>query len=146
MPTPIHAHLHQLAATFADSVLAAIRSSSLDELLAESGSDGAPRRGAATHGFRKQARTSAAAPAVAKRMPAPKSSGRLPRRSPQEIAELVDRVVALVKRHKDGLRAEQIRVELGLQAKEMPRVLKEGVAAKKLTSKGQKRATTYFAR
>jgi hypothetical protein len=55
-------------------------------------------------------------------------------------------VVALVKKHPKGLRAEQIRVELGLQAKEMPRVLKDGLAAKKLTCKGQKRATTYFAR
>ena len=31
-------------------------------------------------------------------------------------------------------------------AKEMPRILKEGLATKKLTSKGQKRATTYFAK
>jgi hypothetical protein len=27
-----------------------------------------------------------------------------------------------------------------------PRILKDGVAAKKLTSKGQKRATTHFAK
>jgi hypothetical protein len=31
-------------------------------------------------------------------------------------------------------------------AKEMPRILKEGLSTKKLTSKGQKRATTYFAK
>jgi hypothetical protein len=42
------------------------------------------------------------------------------------------------------MRAEQIRSTLGLQAKEMPRILKEGLSTKKLTSKGQKRATTYF--
>jgi hypothetical protein len=51
-----------------------------------------------------------------------------------------------VKKHGDGLRAEQIRSELGMQAKELPRVLKEGLASKKLRSKGQKRATTYYAR
>ena len=45
-----------------------------------------------------------------------------------------------------GLRAEQIRAQLGLQAKEMPRVLREGVASKKLKSKGQKRSTTYYVR
>jgi hypothetical protein len=50
-----------------------------------------------------------------------------------------------VKKHKEGLRAEQIREELGLQAKELPRVLKEGLSSRKLKSKGQKRATTYFA-
>jgi hypothetical protein len=32
-----------------------------------------------------------------------------------------------------------------MQAKEMPRVLSEGLAKKKLKKKGQKRATTYFA-
>lgn len=55
-------------------------------------------------------------------------------------------MVGLVKKHGDGLRAEQIRAELGMQAKELPRVLKEGLASRKLRSKGQKRATTYFAR
>jgi hypothetical protein len=44
------------------------------------------------------------------------------------------------------MRAEEIRSMLGMQAREMPRILKEGLAKKKLTSKGQKRATTYFAK
>jgi len=34
---------------------------------------------------------------------------------------------------------------LKMQAKEMPRVLKEGLSTKKLKAKGQKRATTYTA-
>jgi hypothetical protein len=133
MATPLHAHLQQLAASFADSVLAAIRAASLEELLAESGAS----RGTA-RGLRKPG------PAVAKA--SPRASGRLPRRSPEEIAKTIEQVVALVKKHKTGLRAEQIRMDLGLQAKEMPRVLKEGLSAKKLTAKGQKRATTYFAK
>ena len=58
---------------------------------------------------------------------------------------MLDGVVALVKKHKEGLRAEQIRSELALVAKEMPRVLKEGLSSRRLKSKGQKRATTYFA-
>jgi hypothetical protein len=44
-----------------------------------------------------------------------------------------------------SLRAEQIRAKLGLQSKEMPRILKGGLAKKKLKTKGQKRATTYTA-
>jgi hypothetical protein len=43
------------------------------------------------------------------------------------------------------LRAEEIRQALQMEAKEMPRVLKEGLAKKKLKAKGQKRATTYSA-
>ena len=49
-----------------------------------------------------------------------------------------------MKTQKNGMRAEEIRSKLGLQSKEMPRILKEGLSTKKLTSKGQKRATTYF--
>ena len=43
------------------------------------------------------------------------------------------------------VRAEQIRERLGMESKEMPRVLKEGLAKKVLKSKGQKRSTTYTA-
>ncbi len=49
-----------------------------------------------------------------------------------------------MKGKKDGLRAEQIRVALKMQSKEMPRVLQQGLAKKKLKSRGRKRATTYF--
>ena len=54
-------------------------------------------------------------------------------------------MIALLKGKKDGLRAEQIRAALKMQSKEMPRVLREGLAKKKLKAKGQKRATTYTA-
>jgi hypothetical protein len=69
----------------------------------------------------------------------------LPRRSPEQIATALDQVVALVKGNREGLRAEQIRAALKMQSKEMPRVLKEGLARKRLKAKGQKRATTYTA-
>lgn len=45
----------------------------------------------------------------------------------------------------EGLRAEAIRESLGLRSKGMPRILKEGVATKRLKFKGEKRARTYFA-
>ena len=78
--------------------------------------------------------------------PAAPAGGRLPRRSAEEIEATLEKIVALLKKHKDGLRAEEIRKSLAMQAKEMPRILKEGLSTKKLTSKGQKRATTYFAK
>ena len=76
----------------------------------------------------------------------PRRGGRLPRRSAEDIKAALDSVHGLLKSSKGGLRAEQIRAALKLDVREMPRVLKEGLATKKLTSKGQKRATTYFAR
>ena len=62
-----------------------------------------------------------------------------------QIAKALERVIALVKTRKGGLRSEQIREELGLDKREVPRVLQEGFATKKLKSRGRKRATTYTA-
>jgi hypothetical protein len=39
-----------------------------------------------------------------------------------------------------------IRAKIGMRSKELPRILKDGLAKKKLTSKGNKSATTHFAR
>ena len=133
----LRSNLQSLAATFADSVLAAIRGANLEDLLAESGTPA--RRGAG-----RPAKLSAAPKAAA--APRARKPGRLARRSPADIAKALDQVVALVKSKKDGLRAEQIRAALKMESKEMPRVLKEGLAKKKVKAKGQKRATTYFAR
>src|SRR5258708_85163 len=107
--------LNDLASAFANSILATIRGTSLEELLAEPGAG--PRRGA---GRPKAIPEAAAKPAPVTR------SGRLKRRSPEDVAKALDQVVTLVKKHKEGLRAEEIRSRLGMQAKEMPRILKEG--------------------
>ena len=142
MPT-LRSALNDLAQNFASSIVDAIRSTSLEGLLAEGGC-GAPRpgpgrpRGTST---RKTATTAARASASAG-----KPTDHLVRRSPEEIARAVDLVAKLVKTHPKGLRSEEIRKVFGLDAREMPRVLKEGLAKKLLTSKGQKRATTYFAK
>ena len=125
--------LDSLASTFAMEVVRAIQSASLEELLGEVGGG---RRGPA------RANGTTAEPKAAR---GPRKSGRLARRSADDIAKTLERVVSLVKRHKQGMRAEQIRSELDMQAKEMPRVLKEGLSKKMLKSRGQKRATTYFA-
>jgi hypothetical protein len=128
--------LDSLAASFANAVVDAIRGASLQELLAESG--GGARRGP---GRPPKSKAEPVAPAA----PRARKPGRLPRRSAEQIAQVLSRVVALVKSNKDGLRAEEIRSALQMEAKEMPRVLKEGLAKKKLKAKGQKRATTYSA-
>jgi hypothetical protein len=137
--------LDSLAANFANAVLAAIRGASLDELVA--GSGGAPRRGP---GRPRGSSTTKSAPSAARTsLPAsPKAKtkgGRLARRSPADIAKTLGQIVALVKTKKAGLRSEEIRKALKLDVREVPRVLKEGLAKKALKSKGQKRATVYTA-
>jgi hypothetical protein len=137
MATILRSTLASLADNFASAVFAAIRSASLDELVAESGgAPGRPRGSSTTKAASTPARTSA---------PSRRSKGRLPRRSPADIAKALGQVVALVKGKKTGLRSEEIRKALRLDVREVPRVLREGLAKKSLRSKGQKRATTYFA-
>jgi hypothetical protein len=135
----LRSQLDALAASFASAVVEAIRGASLHEL----GGAGAAGNG----------RSSRLAPPGGGGMPDPLSvpkkrgkNGRLPRRSAEEIAKTLEKIVLLVKTHKNGMRAEEIRSKLGMESKEMPRILKEGLAKKKLTCKGNKRATTYFAK
>jgi hypothetical protein len=136
MVTSLRAALDELAEGFAQSVLQAIREASLHELVSGNGQPRAPVRAV------RQPAVAPVAPAANKTS---RTGGRLRRRSAEDIAAALGQVISLVKRNKAGLRAEQIRIELGLQAKEMPRILKEGLAKKALRTKGQKRATTYFA-
>jgi hypothetical protein len=141
MTSSLKSRLTDLAAAFADEVISALQGSSLHELIGTK-EDGGFGNGRPLRSAGRQASSAAAGP----QPKASRSSGRLPRRSPEEIAKALDRMVTLLKKHKDGLRAEEIRTNLGMEPKEMPRILKEGVSTKKLSSKGQKRATTYFAK
>jgi hypothetical protein len=135
MPNALHSQLDDLTSSFASAILDTIKGASLKDLHTGGGGPVGERR------IRKPA------PATAAAKPArPTSSRRLARRSSQDIAGALDRIVGLVKKHKTGLRAEQIRQQLGMLAKEMPRILKEGLSTRLLKSKGQKRATTYFAK
>jgi hypothetical protein len=133
MPT-LRETLNELAASFASDVVDAIRGASLDDLLTEGGGG----RPAAA-----QRPAPPAAPRGVTRAAVPALSGRLPRRSATDVATALESVVRLLRVHKAGLRAEQIRAELKMRPNEMPRVLKEGLAKKVLKSRGAKRATTY---
>jgi hypothetical protein len=130
MAHSLRERLNDLASMFASRVLEAIRGSSLEELLAQSsrgGNPGVARALARAHG------------------PGPRSrGGRLPRRSAHAISDVVEQIAGVLRQHPGGLRAEQIREELGLQAKELPRPLKEGLDSGRFSKAGQKRATTYF--
>jgi len=143
----LQSQLQALAASFAEQVLGAIRETSLHELGGHEVGNGRSSRTDTSKAF---ASSGAPGKAVSDRSssPAPRKgkNGRLPRRSADEIAGMLEKVVSLVKKNKAGLRAEQIRTSLDLLPKEMPRILKEGVSKKKLSTKGQKRATTYFAK
>jgi hypothetical protein len=141
MASTLRNHLQELASSFASSVLHAIRTASIEDLLSETGGGG--KRPGRPPAARATASAADAAPAPA-RGGGRRRAGRLARRNAGDIAQVVDRIVGLLKSTPKGLRAEEIRARLGLQSKELPRPLKEAVEAGRLSKSGQKRATTYF--
>jgi hypothetical protein len=138
----LKSQLESLAESFARQVLEALRAAPVSDLVAAGGATaGSPRRARVVTGGADRRVPDRIAVPVRKG-----KAGRLPRRSAEEIQGALGKIVQLVKRQKAGMRAEEIRAVSGLQAKELPRILKEGLRTRKLTAKGQKRATTYFAR
>jgi hypothetical protein len=130
MTTTLQQTLNHLATDFASSVLQALRGASIDEISGLLGGAhiARVRAGAGSRGGRRA------------------GGRRLSRRSKSDIDAVVDRIVGLLGKHKSGLRAEQIREKLGLQAKELPRPIAEALSKRRIGKQGQKRATTYFAR
>jgi hypothetical protein len=131
----------QLAQSFAESVLAAIAMTSIQDLVAVSGGGTHPA---------EPRRSRRAAPAGRRQIaPAPAAvrheAGRLARRSPEDIAKTLDLIVKFLKTRPTGLRSEEIRKAFGLDVRELPRILQQGRATKKLKTRGRKRATTYSA-
>ena len=114
MPT-LRDSIQDLAKNFAAGVLEAVRGASLQDILGQSAAPKRrPGRPPATLG--------------ARRAPRP-TSKRLARRSATDIAGVADGIVALVKKHQGGLRAEQIRAELGIAKKEWMRPLEAALAS-----------------
>jgi uncharacterized membrane protein len=136
--------IEALSAEFAQNLIAAIKSASLQEILNETvgASSSAPaRRGRPPASASKSASLPAAAPARAARKG---KGGRLARRSPEDLAKAKSEIISLLAKHPKGLRSEQIREKLGLSKQEVPRPLADALAEKLITKKGEKRATTYF--
>jgi hypothetical protein len=140
--------LEALAAEFASSIIVAIKSASLEEIMAYVG--GVPTaRGARNGSSVNVAGTVAAATTAGQRGEHGKTRNvlarrRLARRSPEALAKATAQIVALLSKHPKGLRAEEIRKKLGISKQEIPRPLQDALAAKVIIKKGEKRATTYF--
>ncbi|HYP77107.1 MAG TPA: DNA-binding protein [Polyangiaceae bacterium] len=66
------------------------------------------------------------------------------KRSPAELAVLIKKLHSHIARH-PGQRIEKIGAGLGVPTKALVLPVKRLIGEKKVTTKGQKRATTYFA-
>jgi hypothetical protein len=118
--------IEALSREFVEQVLSAVRKASLEDIAEATG----------------RVRTG---PARGSRPTAKKGKpGRLPRRSQADLEKATEAIVGLLKSHPKGLRAEEIRRELSLDPRELPRPIQEALDSKQIAKKGQKRATTYF--
>src|SRR5881394_2796773 len=108
-----------LATQFAGHIIEALRLASLDDLMAIAGDRRGGARARSTGGG---APSSVAAGGVRRR-------GRLGRRSQAQIGRMVDEIVDLLAKNAAGMRAEQIRSALNVQAKELPRPLADALAS-----------------
>ena len=66
------------------------------------------------------------------------------KRSPAELAALIKKLHSHIAKH-PGQRIEKIGAGLGVPTKALVLPVKRLISEKKVTTKGQKRATTYFA-
>ncbi len=140
--------IESLASQFASSVLDALRSASIDELADVAGRGAPARRGPGRPRAESNDSSTTAAPASARRGAAGGGrgrGGRLGRRTQNDITRMVESIVDILAKNGGGLRSEQIRSALGVEAKELPRPLAEALSSGRVTKTGQKRATTYFA-
>ncbi len=138
-----------LAQTFAASVVAAIRSASLEEILTESGRGGrttsaVPAKRGPGRPKTVAAPTNGAAPKAAVAAKPAKKGGRLPRRSEEDLQKVVGAIVGALKQAPEGLRSEHLQRILKLDKKEITGPLTLALEGKKISKKGQKRSTTYF--
>jgi hypothetical protein len=66
------------------------------------------------------------------------------RRTSGELEQVSGRILELVGRHHDGLRAEKLRAELGVSRAALARPLARLLGDGRLRKTGEKRRTTYF--
>ena len=119
---------------FAEELSALIRDSAMESVREALGGGAVPRRGA---------RGGRASAAPAKVSGSRREKGQ--KRDPAEIERLTSRLLDYVKGN-GGQRIEQIAAGMGTVTKELNLPVKKLIAQKSLKTKGQKRATQYFAR
>ena len=68
------------------------------------------------------------------------------RRTAEDVSKTADAIVTVLKQHRSGLRAEQIRVKLELAKSDILRPIADLLATKKIVKTGERRGTVYFAK
>lgn len=89
-------------------------------------------------------RSAAAKPKARGGQRQPKSRGRRVRRSPEQLAEVQDRILKVLAKNSGGLTSEELQHAVGLEKQELQRPLQLLREEHKVRVTGQKRAMRYF--
>jgi len=152
MSTSLKTQLDTLAASFAQSILLALREATLDELAGAKAVSAPARAAAASSAVAPKKGSSSAAPPRKKVGPAKKGKapsgkgGARVRRSAEQLGGTVDRIVDALRSNPSGLRSEHLQVTLGLKKAALVGPLRAALADKRISKQGERRATTYFAK
>jgi hypothetical protein len=117
MPSTLSSSLESLVTKFVDDILSTVRSGLDEAVFGEGREERAPR-------------------------PTPKPTRA--RRRNQDVSGEMERIVAAVGRHEGGIRAEEVRKELGIEKRIFVRAVQRLLAGRQLRKTGEKRRTTYF--
>jgi len=126
---PVESTIRARVEAFASELVALIRSSAVDVVTEALGGTGrSPLRGPGrpAGALRSSRRTKGA------------------KRDPKILAALTEKLGAFIRKN-PGQRIEQIGKALGIATKDLALPVKKLIAARQVSTKGQKRATTYFA-
>ncbi|HWL89408.1 MAG TPA: hypothetical protein VNO21_26570 [Polyangiaceae bacterium] len=135
MSKELQATIRQLAENFAQGVLDAVRSASLEDIRSHASAAPAPvRRGP---GRPRRSAVPVEAPPAAKR-------GRPAKPVSPDVT--VDRIVYLVRKAPQGMRSEDLRARLQLDKIPFRQAAAKAMAANLITKTGEKRSTTFFAK
>jgi hypothetical protein len=125
---PIESEIRARVDAFAADLVSLIKASAMD-VVQEALGEGAPARG--------RRRGPGRPPRAASRRP------KGAKRDPKVLEALTEKLGAFIKKN-PGQRIEQIGKALGVATKELALPVKKLIAAKRVSTKGQKRATTYY--
>jgi hypothetical protein len=131
MPSSIEMEIQSRLQAFSEELTELIRASAME--LVRQALGGTSSRG----GGRPRANGTRAA--------APRATGRQKgaKRDPEALAALTDKLGSYIAKN-PGLRIEEIGKALGTPTKELALPVKKLIAAKRVSTKGQKRSTKYF--
>jgi hypothetical protein len=131
MPSSVESEIESLVAAFVADLTNILRVSALGMFEEALGGQGTARA----------KRSTSRAPRAAAPARTPKGA----KRDPKAIEALTEKLAAFIKKT-PGQRIEQVGKALAVSTRELALPVKKLIAAKRVSTKGHKRATTYFPR